>query len=199
MIDFLTRREGVSDLVRIVRGMRGRLAMRSELIVRFEYGAVVPWVSRQDDSRREMTAGPDRLVLDTSIPLRGENFRTVGEFEITAGEEVAFALSWTRSLSGAGACAGGRRSGADRIVLVAMDRSLQADGRMVPGGFALAIDAEGARPLGDWRHRRCRHDVAAGKAGRHATGTIGSAGCAMPRLRCMRSSARGSRGGAGLA
>ena len=97
MIDFLTRREGVSDLVRIVRGLRGRLAMRSELIVRFEYGAVVPWVSRQDDSRREITAGPDRLVLDTSIPLRGEKFRTVGEFEITAGDEVAFALSWSRS------------------------------------------------------------------------------------------------------
>ena len=97
VIDFLTRREGVSDLVRIVRGFRGCVVMRSELIVRFEYGAVVPWVSRQDDRRREITAGPDRLVLDTSISLRGENFRTVGEFEITASEEVAFTLSWSRS------------------------------------------------------------------------------------------------------
>lgn len=97
VIDLLTRREGVSDLVRIVRGLRGSVAMRSELIVRFEYGSVVPWVSRQGDSRREITAGPDRLVFDTSVPLRGENFKTIGEFEISAGDEVAFTLSWSRS------------------------------------------------------------------------------------------------------
>lgn len=97
MIDLLTRREGVSDLVRIVRGLRGSVAMRSELIVRFEYGSVVPWVSRQGESRREITAGPDRLLLDTSVPLRDENFKTVGEFEISAGDEVAFTLSWSRS------------------------------------------------------------------------------------------------------
>jgi GH15 family glucan-1,4-alpha-glucosidase len=101
VIDFLTRREGVSDLVRIVRGLRGRVAMRTELIVRFEYGAVVPWVSRQGDGRREITAGPDRLVLDTSIPLRGENFRTVGEFHVSAGDEVPFTLSWSRSYQSA--------------------------------------------------------------------------------------------------
>ena len=97
MIDLLTRREGVSDLVRIVRCLRGSVAMRSELIVRFEYGSVVPWVSRRGDSRREITAGPDRLLLDTSVPLRDENFKTVGEFEISAGDEVAFTLSWSRS------------------------------------------------------------------------------------------------------
>ena len=97
MIDLLTRREGVSDLVRIVRGLRGSVAMRSELIVRFEYGSVVPWVSRRGDSRREITAGPDRLLLDTSVALRDENFKTVGEFEISAGDEAAFTLSWSRS------------------------------------------------------------------------------------------------------
>lgn len=46
VIDLMTRREGVSDLVRIVRGLRGTVTMRTELIVRFEYGSVVPWVSR---------------------------------------------------------------------------------------------------------------------------------------------------------
>ena len=97
VIDFLTRREGISDLVRIVRGLQGGVAMRSELIVRFEYGSVVPWVSQQDDGRREIVAGPDRLVLDTAVPLRGEDFKTIGEFEILAGEEVAFTLSWSRS------------------------------------------------------------------------------------------------------
>ena len=97
VIDLMTRREGVSDLVRIVRGLRGTVAMRTELIVRFEYGSIVPWVSRQEDGRLEITAGPDRLLLDTGIPLRGENFRTVGEFEVSAGEEIGFTLSWSLS------------------------------------------------------------------------------------------------------
>ena len=97
VIDFLTRREGVSDLVRIVRGLRGCVVMRSELIVRFEYGSVVPWVSRCGDHRREITAGPDRLSLDTTVSLRGENFKTIGDFELTANEEIAFTLSWSRS------------------------------------------------------------------------------------------------------
>ena len=81
----MSRRDGVSDLVRIVRGLRGKVAMHSELIVRFEYGSVLPWVSRRQDGRREIVAGPDRLLLDAGIPLRGEDFRTVGEFEIAAG------------------------------------------------------------------------------------------------------------------
>jgi GH15 family glucan-1,4-alpha-glucosidase len=97
VIDFLTRRDGVSDLVRLVRGERGSVAMRSELIVRFEYGSIVPWVSRRGDHRREITAGPDRLVFDAGVPLHGRNFRTVGEFEVTAGQDIAFTLSWSRS------------------------------------------------------------------------------------------------------
>ena len=97
VIDFMTRRGGASDLVRIVRGLRGTVAMRTELIVRFEYGSVVPWVSRLDDGRREIIAGPDRLLLDTSVPLRGENFKTVGEFVISADKEAAFAMSWSPS------------------------------------------------------------------------------------------------------
>jgi len=97
VIDLMTRRDGVSDLVRIVRGLRGNVCMRTELIVRFEYGSVVPWVSRQEDGRLELTAGPDRLLLDTAVSMRGANFKTVGEFEIAAGDEVGFMLSWTPS------------------------------------------------------------------------------------------------------
>src|ERR1700710_2972972 len=61
IIDFMSRREGVSDLVRIVKGIRGVVAMHTELVVRFEYGSVVPWVSRQDDRRLELTAGAGQL------------------------------------------------------------------------------------------------------------------------------------------
>ncbi len=97
VIDFMARREGVSDLLRIVRGVRGRVAMHTELIVRFDYGSVLPWVARQDDGRLHFTAGPDRLTLATPLELRGEDMRSVGEFEIGAGEELAFTLSWSPS------------------------------------------------------------------------------------------------------
>jgi GH15 family glucan-1,4-alpha-glucosidase len=97
IIDCLARRAGVSDLLRIVRGRRGTVSMRTELVVRFEYGSIVPWVSRQEDGRLQLTAGPDRLLLDTSVRLRGEDMRSVGEFDVKAGEEIGFALSWTPS------------------------------------------------------------------------------------------------------
>jgi GH15 family glucan-1,4-alpha-glucosidase len=97
VVDFMTRREGVSDLVRIVEGLRGRVAMRSDLVVRFGYGAILPWVSRLNDGRRQMIAGPDRLVMAADVPLRGQDLHTVAEFEIASGEKVAFALSWTPS------------------------------------------------------------------------------------------------------
>jgi GH15 family glucan-1,4-alpha-glucosidase len=97
LIDFMARRDGASDVVRIVRGIRGSVSMRTELVVRFEYGSVVPWVSRQKDGRLQLTAGPDRLLLDTTVSLRGEDLRTVGDFDISAGQEVGFTLTWTPS------------------------------------------------------------------------------------------------------
>lgn len=97
LIDFMSRRDGVCDLMRLVRGVRGRVAMRTEIVVRFDYGAVVPWVSRQDDGRLHFTAGPDRLTLATPVELRGEDMRTVGEFEVAQGDEVTFTLTWQPS------------------------------------------------------------------------------------------------------
>ena len=60
--DFMVRRDRVADLVRIVTGLEGEVAMRMELIVRFDYGSIVPWVSKQDDGRLQFIAGPDRLL-----------------------------------------------------------------------------------------------------------------------------------------
>lgn len=97
VIDFMTRREGESDLVRLVKALRGTVAMRTELIVRFEYGSVIPWVSRQEDGRLQFIAGPDRLLLDSEVELRGEDMKSVGEFTVNAGDEIGFVLSRTRS------------------------------------------------------------------------------------------------------
>ena len=97
VIDFLSRRGAVSDVVRMVRGISGSVAMRTELIVRFDYGSVVPWVTQPDNGRLQIISGPDRLLLDTSVPLHGQDMRTVGEFEVAAGQEVVFVLTWTPS------------------------------------------------------------------------------------------------------
>jgi len=97
VIDFMSRHDGASDLVRIVKGLRGQIEMHTELIVRFEYGTVLPWVSRREDGRREITAGPDRLLLAADTPLRGQDFRTVGKFNLGAGEQIGFMLTWSPS------------------------------------------------------------------------------------------------------
>ena len=97
VVDLLSRRGAVSDVVRIVRGISGSVAMRVEVIVRFDYGSAVPWVTQRADGRLQIIAGPDRLLLDTRVPLRGEDMRTVGEFQVEAGQEVRFVLTWTPS------------------------------------------------------------------------------------------------------
>ncbi len=97
IVDCMTRRDGISDVARLVRGLRGTVAMHTELFVRFDYGFIVPWVSRQEDGRLQFTAGPDRLLLQTTVDLRGEDMRTLGEFDVAAGQEIGFTLSWTSS------------------------------------------------------------------------------------------------------
>ena len=93
VIDFMPVVGGPSALVRIVEGRTGRVSFRTELVVRFDYGAAVPWVTRNEDGSIQAVAGPERLVLRTSVPLRGEDLRTVGEFTVGAGQRVAFTLS----------------------------------------------------------------------------------------------------------
>ena len=97
VIDFMTGRRGTADLVRIVRGVRGSVKMRTEIVICFEYGSVVPWVERTADGRYHFVAGPDRLVLCSDAPLNVGNVRTTGEFEIEAGQEIACVLTWTPS------------------------------------------------------------------------------------------------------
>ena len=97
IIDFMVRRDGAADVVRLVVGLHGSVAMRTELVVRFDYGSRVPWVSRVEDGRLQFTVGPDRLLLDTSVPLRGEDMRSVGDFTVNQGERIAFNLNWSES------------------------------------------------------------------------------------------------------
>ncbi len=94
IVDFMPLRRSNADLVRTVTGKRGRVAMRTEIVFRFDYGEIVPWVSRLDDRSLRAIAGPDMIVIRTDVELRGENLTTVGDFTIGEGESVSFVLTW---------------------------------------------------------------------------------------------------------
>ncbi len=94
--DCMPVRDRIPHLVRVVRGVHGRVRMKTELVVRFDYGLLVPWV-RKDDGGLRIIAGPDSLRIQSEVPLRGRDFTTVGEFELSAGESAAFALTWHAS------------------------------------------------------------------------------------------------------
>jgi len=87
---------GRNDLVRIVEGRQGRVRMHTDIVLRFDYGRTVPWVRREDHGL-VATAGPDTLHIASDVPLHGENFHTLGRFEIAEGETRAFTLTWHRS------------------------------------------------------------------------------------------------------
>ncbi len=97
VIDFMPLRGRNSDIVRLVRGDRGRLAMRSELVLRFDYGHSIPWVTRLDDGTIRAIAGPDMVTLRSTVPLHGEGLTTRGDFEIAAGATAAFVLTHGQS------------------------------------------------------------------------------------------------------
>src|SRR5207244_427527 len=65
IIDFMPPRGKASDVVRLIKGRRGTVAMRTELIIRFDYGALVPWMMRLEDGTLRAVAGPDMVVMRT--------------------------------------------------------------------------------------------------------------------------------------
>ena len=93
LIDFMPPRGENPDIVRIIEGLRGNVRMKMELIIRFDYGHVVPWV-RKRDGDVEAIAGPNALVLRTPVETQGEDLTTVADFTVAEGERVPFVLTW---------------------------------------------------------------------------------------------------------
>jgi GH15 family glucan-1,4-alpha-glucosidase len=85
-----------SDLVRIVQCSAGQVALRHELILRFDYGSTIPWVTHAGNGIHAI-AGPERVVLSSSVPLRGEGFKTVGDFKLQVGQSASFVLTHSAS------------------------------------------------------------------------------------------------------
>ena len=98
LTDFMPPKDECCALMRLVTGMDGEVRMRTELIIRFDYGTTVPWVTRPDgDGLLRAIAGPQMLLLKTPVPLRGEDLTTVGEFTVKAGDQVPFVLAYAPS------------------------------------------------------------------------------------------------------
>jgi GH15 family glucan-1,4-alpha-glucosidase len=93
VVDFMPPRGRNSDVVRLVRGDRGRMRMQMDLRLRFDYGHAVPWVSRLPDGTWRAIAGPDMVTLRTPTTLVGRDLTTVAEFDIEAGATIPFVLT----------------------------------------------------------------------------------------------------------
>jgi GH15 family glucan-1,4-alpha-glucosidase len=96
LIDFMPPRGENPDIIRIVEGLRGEVPMQMELIIRFEYGLIIPWVRKAHDGL-EAIAGPDALILRTPIETRGKDLTTVADFTVKKGERIPFVLTWFAS------------------------------------------------------------------------------------------------------
>ncbi|HTV38112.1 MAG TPA: gluconokinase, GntK/IdnK-type [Xanthobacteraceae bacterium] len=94
LIDFMPIAGSGSSVIRLVKGLRGKVAMQLHLALRFDYGITLPWVTRLDDgSGLSAVAGANQVVLRSPVPLRGESFATIAEFDVSEGQCVPFVLT----------------------------------------------------------------------------------------------------------
>jgi GH15 family glucan-1,4-alpha-glucosidase len=101
LLDLMPVRGQAPDVVRVVEGVRGRVRMRCELRIRFDYGRSLPWL-RHEDGRLRAVAGPDALVLETPVELEQHGPDLTAEVEVAAGDRVPFVLTWFPSYVEAG-------------------------------------------------------------------------------------------------
>jgi GH15 family glucan-1,4-alpha-glucosidase len=93
LTDCMPIREGHPQVVRIVEGVRGVVAVRAELAIRFDYGQSTPWVVKSD-GLLTATSGPNAVALWTTAPTHGEGLRTVSEVTVAEGQTVSYLLTW---------------------------------------------------------------------------------------------------------
>jgi GH15 family glucan-1,4-alpha-glucosidase len=93
VVDCMPVRESNPQVVRVVECVRGHVDMRMDLVIRFGYGQIIPWV-RRVDGLLTAVVGPDALALWTPVTTHGEDMTTVAEFTVTAGQHIPFVLTW---------------------------------------------------------------------------------------------------------
>src|SRR5699024_9984685 len=92
VIDLMPVRDDAADVVRIVEGLSGRVRMRSDLRLRFDYGHIIPWVKHHDHLLSAI-GGPDAVWLDTPVEVHGHDLMSTADFEVSAGDRVPFILT----------------------------------------------------------------------------------------------------------
>ena len=189
VVDFMPPRGSHSDVVRIVQGLSGSVAFRSDLLVRFDYGSIIPWMSqiRGAGSELHAVAGPDKLTLRTPIELRTVEGHSLGEFSVSAGEEVPFVLTYSRShlpvpraITPAVALARHAEILGPVVRPVRLRRTLAR--RRAALAHRLSSRSSIIRPAASSPRLRPH---CPSRSADHATGTIGFAGCAMRPSRCL--------------
>ena len=169
LIDLFGPWHGPLDLVRLVRGLRGRVKMQVEIVLRFDYGYLVPWVEQSPDGGISAIAGPERVVLRTPVKLTGEDLKTVGGVRGRRRRNRPLRADLWR-LASAAAAAGGRRARPRQCarLLAAMEHRLRFRGAVDRHRQRLARGAEGPDLRADRRHRRRTDDLAPGAPRRPA-------------------------------
>src|SRR6185295_1674486 len=97
--DFMPPGAPQSSIVRIVECIQGRVKMHTELVIRFDYGAAIPWVTRRDSRTLTAVAGPHLLTFRTPAEVRGENMHSVADFTLKKGEVMPFVLAYGESFT----------------------------------------------------------------------------------------------------
>ena len=183
VIDFMPPRGVAPDLVRIVEGIEGTVEMGTELVIRFDYGSIVPWVRRLDDETLLAIAGPDALLLADAgrAPRRGHaDARRVHRLGRRTRAVRADVVSVTPPA--AGRDRPGARARRDARDVERVGRHLRLRGRAPRRRPPVAARAQGADVRADGRHRRRADDLAArSTSAACATGTTATAGCATRR------------------
>ena len=80
-------------ILRMVEGIRGRVRMKMDITVRFDYGSRVPWVHRVG-SGIEFAAGPDAVRLESSVEMSPRGLVHEADFVVEEGQRIPFTLSW---------------------------------------------------------------------------------------------------------
>ncbi len=93
IVDCMPIRETHPEVIRVVEGVKGTVAMRMCLAIRMGYGCTIPWV-RYQDGLLTATAGPDGLAIWTPVETHGEHFQTIADFTVTEGQAIPFVLTW---------------------------------------------------------------------------------------------------------
>lgn len=94
LIDCMPHGATNPTLIRFVLGLHGEVAMRSDLVLRFDYGSIVPWVTKDVFGGLRAIAGPDAVRVRSTVPFFGKDLKTIGQFTLKSGQKHEFVMTW---------------------------------------------------------------------------------------------------------